>query len=33
MTATLADELLTRAADPAGYRRWVEQVAQVGYCE
>ncbi len=33
MTATLADELLARAADPAAYRRWAEQVVQVGYCE
>ncbi|HZD71941.1 MAG TPA: replication initiator [Actinomycetes bacterium] len=33
MPATLADELLDRAADPAAYRRWTEQVAQIGYCE
>jgi hypothetical protein len=26
-------ELLTRAADPARYRRWSEQVKQAGYCE
>jgi hypothetical protein len=27
------EELLTRAADPARYRRWAEQVRQAGCCE
>jgi hypothetical protein len=27
------DELLARAANPARYRRWAEQVKQAGYCE
>jgi replication initiator protein RepSA len=27
------DGLLARAADPAGYRRWSEQVRQAGHCE
>ena len=28
-----AEELLARAADPARYRRWAEQVRQAGYCQ
>jgi hypothetical protein len=28
-----AEELLVRAAHPARYRRWAEQVRQAGYCE
>jgi hypothetical protein len=27
------DDLLARAADPAGFRRWAEQVRQAGCCE